>query len=124
MNGVFPNNVFTSEPLRGDAVVHDSPSLLGKRVRLHPTLNEVNGLCSADQRFVLLVLDQLFLQFVQSPVRVNRSLNKCAQVCRELFGMLSHTLHSAVHGSVTVELRFDRIGFKLDEKPGKNANTL
>lgn len=124
MNGVFPINVFTSAPLRSDAVVHDSPSLLGKRVRLHPTLNEVNGLCSADQRFVLLVLDQLFLQFVQSPVRVNRSLNKCAQVCRELFGMLSHTLHSAVHGSVTVELRFDRIGFKLDEKPGKNANTL
>jgi len=38
--------------------------------------------------------------------------------------MLSHTLHGAVNGSATVELRFDRIGFELDEEAGENANTL
>ncbi len=124
MSSVIPRNDFTIEPLCSNPVIDDRPSTLRQRVRLHPTLNEVNRLCSSNQRFVLLVFDQFRLQFAQSPIRMNRCLDKCAQVCREFLGMLSHTLHKAVNRSVAVELRFDRIGFELDEKTGENANTL
>ena len=87
-------------------------------------MNEINGLCSTNQRFVRLAFDDFCLQFAQSTVRVNRSLDKCTQVCRDLLGMLSNTLHSAVHGGVAIKLRFNRIGFELDEKTGENADTL
>jgi len=47
---------------------------------------------------------------------VNRGLDKSAQVCREILGILSYTLDVTVNGGVALEMRLDWVGLILDEE--------
>ena len=47
---------------------------------------------------------------------MNRGLDKIAQVCREILGILSNALNGAIIGSVALEVRLDRVGLVLDEE--------
>ena len=47
---------------------------------------------------------------------MDRGLHKGAQVCREILGVLSHTLNCAINRSAALEVRFDRVSLVLDEE--------
>jgi hypothetical protein len=47
---------------------------------------------------------------------VDRGLDKGAQVCREILGVLSYTLNCAVNGSATLQVRLDGVGLVLDKE--------
>ena len=55
---------------------------------------------------------------------MNRRLDKIAQVCREILGMLSNALNGAIIGSVALEVRLDRVGFVLDEETRQDPDAL
>jgi hypothetical protein len=105
-------------------VIDDSPSFFRQRVRLYSALHEVNSLCSADQRTVDRISYQFRLQFTESLVRVDRGLDKSAQVSREILGILPYTLNGAINGSAALEVRLDGVGLILDEETRQYPNTL
>ena len=47
---------------------------------------------------------------------MNRYLDKNAQVCRVILGILSYTLDVTVNGGVALEMRFDWVGLIFNEE--------
>lgn len=47
---------------------------------------------------------------------MDRGLDKSAQLCRKILGMLSYTLNGAINGSVALEVRLDGVGLVLNEE--------
>ena len=105
-------------------MVHHGPSFFGQSIGLHSTSHEVNGLCGTDQWLVERIVYQCGLQFTKCRVRVGRSLDKGAKVCREILGVFCYALDCGIDGSATIKVRFDRICLKPDEEACKDADTL
>jgi hypothetical protein len=47
---------------------------------------------------------------------VDRSLDKSAQVSREILGILPYTLNGTINGSAALEVRLDGVGLILDKE--------
>ena len=47
---------------------------------------------------------------------MDRGLDKSAQVCREILGILSYTLDVTVNGGVALKMRLDGVGLILNEE--------
>ena len=97
-------------------MIDNSPSFFWQRVRLYSALHEVNSLCSTHQRTVDRIFYQFRFQFTESPIRVDRGLDKSTQVCRKILGILPYTLNSAINGSAALKMRPDGVGFILDKE--------
>jgi hypothetical protein len=55
---------------------------------------------------------------------VDWGLDKSAQVCREILGILTYTLDVTVNGGVALEMRLDGVGLKLNEETWQDPDTL
>lgn len=47
---------------------------------------------------------------------MNRGLDKSAQVCRKILGVLSYTLDVTVNGGIALKMRFDGVGLVLNKE--------
>ena len=111
-------------PVGCNTVVDNRPSLLGERVCLDASVDQVDRLSRANERAVGLSLDELLLCLLERLVRMNRLLEGFAKLVRQVRSVLSETLGLPIHGRAAVETGLVGVGLIVNKQLRKNTDGL